>query len=109
MHFIARKQVCTYKTTNSRPRGSTVNRRVVCSDIGRSSVPVFNVRKKLCSRDNSRAGSILINGPRYQMKVVIEEVQSDKRDKQPNIYIGNGQAVCVDDLVDIRHRSAKRD
>jgi hypothetical protein len=39
----------------------------------------------------------------------MEGVQSDKRDKQPNIYSTDGQAVCMNDLVDTRHRNAKRD
>ena len=39
----------------------------------------------------------------------MEEVQSDKRDKEPNIYFADGQVICMNDLVDTRHRNAKRD
>ena len=100
--------MCTYKATNSRLRGSTVSRRVVGLDIERSSVPAFNVRKKLCSRDNSRIGSIL-SGRQVKRRVIMNGAQSDKRDKQPNIYFADCQAVCMNDLADTRHRKAKKE
>lgn len=104
--FIAKCHVCTYKTTKSRLRGSTVNRRVADSDIGRSSAPAFNVRKKVCSRDNSRTGSILSVGDKSSESCVRGD-RSDKRDEQPNINFADGQTICMDDFVYAWHRNTK--
>jgi len=104
--FIAKCHVCTHKTTNSKLRGSTVNRRIAGSDIGRSSTPAFNVRKKLCSRDSSRTGSILSVGDKSSESCVGGD-KLDKRDEQPNINFPDSQTICMEDFVYAWHRDTK--